>query len=406
MSTIFDAVVVGAGAVGVSTARALRTLKPGWRLGVLEKEPFAARHTSGRNSGVVHAGFNQKPGTLKAKFCVEGNRVLEGVAQRLGVPFRRIGTLVTAASDNEAKVLEELFNRGRANGVPGLEIVDRGKIASLEPNALGKFGLHAPSGGIIDSKLLVEKLAVEIKENGAETQFFSKVAGIEETAEGFRLAVVSNHETRHVLARRLVNCAGLYADQIAHFLDVGREYFIVPFRGEYWKLAAQKSSLVRSMVYPAPDPRYPFLGVHWTKKIDGGLAVGPNAVLALGRESYGFWDIRWRETLTMAANPGFLRLLSKLDFWQLAAHQIKISLSKKFFMREALRLVRGADARDLVRGPAGNRAQLVRRDGTLVDDMVVLIKGSSIHVLNAVSPGLTSSLPFGEHLAAMVAQFN
>ncbi|MBI4669119.1 MAG: L-2-hydroxyglutarate oxidase [Elusimicrobia bacterium] len=399
----YDALIIGAGVVGCALARSLASVSPDWKIAVLEKEDNVARHTSGRNSEVVHAGFNQKPGTLKARLCVLGNQALRAFAEKHSVPFKTTGTVVTARDQKEEAVLEELLRRGQANGVPGLELIDKKRLVELEPNALGLAALHAPSGAIVDSVQFVQKMAAEAREKGVRFAFFNKVIAIEETSDnGYRVVVQSNALRSTLYALRLINCAGLYADKIAHFTDAGKNYTIVPFRGEYLRLVPEKSGIINSMVYPAPDLEYPFLGIHWTKKIDGSVAVGPNAVMAFGRESYRLGDFRFQESLEMFTDPAVLKMFFQPEFLRLAWRQIRFSAFRSEFLKEASGLVRGCRLTDLAAGKAGNRAQLVDRQGKLVDDVVVETKGRSVHVLNAVSPGMTSSLPFAGHLAEIV----
>lgn len=402
---MFDVVVVGAGVIGTAIARELALQRPKWAVAVLEKEPGPARHTSGRNSGVVHAGFNQKPGTFKAKLCVEGNRRLRALGAQGKVPLQVLGTLVVAAEQREIAVLEELLKRGQDNGVEGLRLLSGSELRALEPNALGIAALHAPTGGIVDSGALVRRLAAEATEAGVRFFYEHKITSLEETGKGYEAAVYSPSGATRVRSKILINAAGLYADVIARQLGVGAGYAIIPFRGEYYKIRPEKAGCVRSMIYPAPDTRYPFLGVHWTKKIDGGLAVGPNAVLAFGRESYRATDIHVGETLAMVATAPFWRMLGNPEFRQAARRQMAVSLSRRRFFQEAARLVKGCRMDDLIPGSAGNRAQLVNRQGELVDDIVVETRGASVHILNAVSPGMTSSLPFAEHIARTAAAF-
>src|SRR3989475_11480068 len=275
-----DMAIIGAGVVGCAIAREL-----GGRFKsvlLLDKEAAVGFHTSGRNSGVVHAGFNPKPGTLKARLCVEGNRRLAEYAQTNSVPFRRVGTFVVARNDAEAKVIEALRQNGLANGVPGIEIINGETLRRHEPNAIGEAALHAPTGGIIDSVALVRSLADAAQKSGVEFLFGHHVTGIEEQTDHIGLLVGA----KRISAELMVNCAGLYADKLAHMLGVGRSYVILPFRGEYYSVRHSDPSLIRSMVYPAPDPAFPFLGVHLTAAVDGTVLIGPNAVPAFGREAY------------------------------------------------------------------------------------------------------------------------
>ncbi|MBI4422097.1 MAG: L-2-hydroxyglutarate oxidase [Elusimicrobia bacterium] len=391
----FDYLLIGGGVTGCALARALAERKPKARVALLEKEPEVAFHTSGRNSGVVHAGYNQKPGTLKAKFCVEGNRRLKEYAKSRGVPLAETGIRVVARSPSERPVLEELLRRGRENGVPGLSLVDGAELRRLEPNASGIAALHAPSGAAVDGGALVRALAEDAKAAGAQLRLGEAVRRVSASGEGYEVRT-----TRATYqAARLVNCAGLHADRVARQVGAGLGYSIVPFRGEFYYLDDAKAALIRSMVYSVPDIRYPFLGVHWTRTVHGKVKVGPNAVLALGREAYGTFEVHAGDALRMAADPRFWRMAASSEFRRLAAENLRTSLSKSAFLRQAFTLVAGARPADFKKGPSGIRAQLVDKTGALVDDLLVERKDASLHVLNAISPGLTCSLPFADYLA-------
>lgn len=395
----FDYLIIGGGVTGCALSRALAAKHPKAKIALLEKEDRLAAHTSGRNSGVVHAGYNQKPGTLKARFCVEGNRRLKEYARARGVPLTENGILVVAKSLAERPTLEELLRRGRENGVPGLRIVDGGEVKRLEPNATGMAGLHAPSGAAVAAAELVKALAEDAREAGVVFLLGHEVRTLSEDSAGYEVRT-----SRGVLrARRLVNCAGLFADRLAHQLGAGRDYAIVPFRGEFYYLDAGKKGLIRSMIYSVPDIRYPFLGVHWTVTFDGRIKVGPNAVLALGREAYGTYQVQPFDVARMLADGRFWRMVKGPEFRRLARENLKTSLSKAAFLRQAFTLVHGAKPSDFAKGGSGIRAQLVDKAGSLVDDLTIEKKGNALHVLNAISPGLTCGLPFADYLAEELA---
>ncbi len=399
----YDVAVIGAGVIGVAVARAIVQDDPKLKVAVFEKEAACAWHTSGRNSGVVHAGFNLKPGSLKARFCVEGNRRLSEYCQANKIPYLATGTVVVALDAGQEKTLDELFERGTQNGVPGLRRVDAKTLKVLETNAQGVGALHAPSGAIVDTKAFVRSLAQEAREKNVHFYFVHEVDAIERRQGAWQVRIRhGGGATETFKSRLLVNCAGLYADKIAHMQGVGLGFSIFPFRGQYFYIRPEKSGIINSMVYPVPDLKYPFLGVHWTKKIDGRTAIGPNAMLALGRESYHPWDIHAMETLQMLLSRNFLALMGQPSFQRLALKQIELSLSRDAFARDAALLVRGAVVDDFSAGKAGNRAQLVGRDGKMVDDMLVITAEGAVHVLNAVSPGFTSSMPFAEHVAGLL----
>lgn len=399
VSAHYDVIIIGAGVVGVAVARSLAHARSHYKIAVLEKEDGVARHTSGRNSGVVHPGFNPKPGTLKARFCVEGNQRIREFCQRTRVPFKQVGLLVVARTSAEINTLEELYRRGQLNGVPHLRILSQDELAKKEPYVKGCAALYAPSGAILDSRQFVEALAHEAQRLGVTFSFGQRVQRLEKHSSGYRL-----HTNHHIFeCDFLINAAGLYADHIAHMMRVGLEYTILPFRGEYYKVREEKAQLIRTLVYPVPDLRFPFLGIHFTPTVEGGLKVGPNAVLAFGREAYAHTQINPRETLAMLCSKATWRLIRSPEFRQIASRYWRTSLSRRAFFQEASTLVEGLKETDLLKGPLpGIRAQLVSRAGHLVDDMVVEKRDNSLHVLNVVSPGLTCALPFAEYLASLV----
>ncbi len=387
-----DVIVVGAGAVGTSTA--LHLARCGHRVIVLEKEPGPARHQSGRNSGVIHAGYNLKPGSLKARFCVEGNRHMKAFCHEQEVAVHEGGILVVASHDAERSTLKELHQRAVANGVQ-TRLLDHEEIPSLEPHATGVAALHAPEGASVDAVGYVEALARCAVAEGATLRYQERVKTIREDPGD----VVVQTSRGILRARGVVNCAGLHADRLAGTL--APDMRVIPFRGYYAELRPPRAHLVQSHVYGVPDLDFPFLGVHLSRRTDGRIIVGPGAMLAFGRESYRFWGVHPRDLASTMTWPGFWRLLGQPRFRSLVRSEIHKSLRLKAIWREARQLVPELVPRDLVRSFAGNRAQLVHKDGSLVEDVVVRESGRGIHVLNAVSPGLTSSLPFGNHLAQL-----
>lgn len=402
MTKSYDIVIVGAGVTGVSLAMALGRVLPRRSVAVLEKEVAVARHASGRNSGVIHGGYNPKPGTKKARFCVEGSRRLKSFCSEHNVPWRAPGVLVTARSGSELGTVEELLRRGTENGVEGLQILDQAELRSREPRVMGLGALLAPSVGAVDSYGYVNAMRIVAEEAGVEFVFGCRVVGVDVAPDMQTLRT----SLGQVSCKYLVNCAGLYADQIATPFGIGRDYFILPFRGEYFSVKREKSNWVRHMVYPVPDLEFPFLGIHWTPTVGGGLKLGPNVVLAFGREAYNFWDVHFGETFRALTGPAFRNMFGvNPKFRNFAWRFLKTSLSKSAFIEEASSLVEGLSREDLERGPPpGNRAQLVTREGKLVDDLIVEAHQNSLHVLNVVSPGLTCSIPFGEYLAQLVGE--
>ncbi len=395
----FDAIIIGAGVLGSAAARALISKGKARSVAVLEKESAPAIHTSGRNSGVLHSGFNLKPGSLKARFCVEGNRRLTEFCQQKNISLEPVGTLVVAQNTSELPVLEELLRRGQANGVPHMEIISAARLKELEPNAVGIAALHSPSGAVVSGEVVTHAIVSDAQAQGCEFFFNHQVMHITSHGTGYRVETLA--ETFE--GKLLINCAGLYADEIAHSMGVGLQYTIIPFRGQYYKIRSDKRNIVHSMVYPVPDLNFPFLGVHWTRTVTGDLKVGPNAMLAFGREAYTPWSINILETLKMVSRVNFWRLWKSPEFRRLLKSQFWISISRQRFIEEARKLVPNVLPEDFSPGKSGNRAQLVDRQGRLVEDMVIERQGNSLHVLNAVSPGFTCSLPFADHLVDQFA---
>jgi L-2-hydroxyglutarate oxidase len=393
----WDVAVVGAGIVGCSIAREIKLRQPNKSVIVLEKESRAGAHTSSRNSGVIHSGINQNPGSLKAAMCVRGSALLRDFCKKSGIPVREVGTVVVARNDLESATIRELERRANANDVQGVRMVDQNELKRIEPYAVAREALISPTGAIVDAGQLVSGMAVDAAKNGVSMVFDAKVKGILD--KGDELAVKTPKSDFYV--KFLVNCAGLYADQVAWMMDVGRDYFVIPFRGDYYRLKAESSYLVNSMIYPAPNLELPFLGIHLTKRTDGSVIVGPNASLALGRENYKNSGINWDEALRMISNIRFARLIADFDFLRIALGELKLSISKKAFLKTAQTLVPAISEGDLLPDQSGMRAQLVDGKGHLVDDFLFERTDKSFHVLNAVSPAMTSALSFAEHVVSL-----
>jgi L-2-hydroxyglutarate oxidase len=385
-----DVLVIGAGAIGASAARHLA--QQGLRVAVLEKEAGPARHQSGRNSGVIHAGYNLKPGSLKARYCVEGSRALRAFCRERGIPMVEGGILIVARTEAERTTLAELHRRAQGNGVQS-RIVDERQLREIEPHAVGIAGLHAPEGASFDSSRYVEVLLDDARAAGADVRFGVAVRGITETGSAVRVTTSEGVWEAEVA----LNCAGLHADRLAGSLAA--DLRIIPFRGYYAELIPARVGLIRSHVYAAPDLTFPFLGVHLSRRADGRVIVGPGAMLAFGREAYQFARVQPRDLAETVAWPGFWRMMLQPRFRALVWSEVMKSLFIKRIWAEARLLVPELGAGDLVRSFAGNRAQVVNRAGELVDDIVVRESRRTVHVLNAVSPGLTCSLPFGKYLA-------
>jgi len=381
--------IIGSGVVGMAVARALALRKAG-KITLLDKESFPGKHASSRNSGVIHSGINQKPGSLKAEMCVRGSRLLREYCRGHHVPMNEDGTLVVARRKEETAVLERLLDLGNQCGVPDLRIIDSPELKQREPLAQGVAALLSPTGAAVDIEALLCALAGEVRELGIHFGLESEVTNIDGHT------VVTPQGPVH--ADYIVNCAGANADRIAHFMNVGREFRIVPFRGDYLEV---KDCDIRTMIYQVPDLRFPFLSVHLTREPDGRVIAGPTATLSFGREAYHQeWDLR--EMLGMFGSRQFRHLVCHPEFLRLCIKNGMLSLSKYAFYREIKTLVPGVEYRQLRSYRSGIRAQIVNSKGEMVTDMLVVHKDFSTHVLNAVSPGFTCSLAFAEHIADQI----
>ena len=389
----FDVVVVGGGIVGLATSYQLLALRPDLRLAILEKEAELATHQSGHNSGVLHAGLYYAPGSLKARLCREGKALIEDFAARHEIPFERCGKLVVALDEGELGRLAALRDRAVGNGVPGLEEVGPERILEIEPEAAGIRGLWSPETGIIDFRRVALAIAGELREQGAVIHTGRAATGFQEQGT----EVVIGTTAGEVVASQVVACAGLHADRVARLSNSPADPRIVPFRGDYYTLDPSARGLVRGLIYPVPDPRFPFLGVHFTKRIDGAVWAGPNAVLAFAREGYRRRDLRPLELASTLLYPGFVRLAGR--HLRTALAEMWRDWWKPAFVRELQRYVPRIRSDDLTFGPSGVRAQALARDGTLVDDFVLGGSGRVLHVRNAPSPAATSSLAIGQMLA-------
>jgi (S)-2-hydroxyglutarate dehydrogenase len=392
----FDVAVIGGGIVGLATAWRLLEARPHLRLIVLEREAELAGHQSSHNSGVVHAGLYYAPGSLKARLCREGKADLEAFCARRGLPIERTGKLVVAVATAELPRLPALHDRATANGVPGLELVGPERIRELEPHAGGIRGLWSPTTAITDFRRVALGYADEVRAAGGTIETSRTVEGIERRADR---TLVLRSSAGEVVARSVIACAGLWADRVARLTgDAGPDApRIVPFRGDYYTLTGDASSLVRGLIYPVPDPRFPFLGVHLTRRIDGSVLAGPNAVLAFKRTGYRRRDVSIRDLAATVTDPGFLRLARRHARTGLG--ELWRDWSKAAFHRAVARYVPELRPEQLVFGPSGVRAQALARDGTLVDDFDLAGSDRVLHVRNAPSPAATASLAIGRELA-------
>lgn len=384
-----DVLVIGGGIVGLSTAYAITRAAPGTRVTVLEKEQGPARHQTGRNSGVIHSGIYYRPGSLKARYAAGGAAEMVKFCAEYGIAHEVTGKLIVATGRDELPRLHALVQRGRENGIPVREL-GPAQIEEYEPEVRGLAAIHVGTTGICDFTAVARQLA---RASGARIRYGARVVRVDRRPE-LGVAVLTGRG-EIVRARVLVNCAGLYCDEVARMTGDDPEVRIVPFRGEYYELA--RPELVRGLVYPVPDPAFPFLGVHLTRGVDGGVHIGPNAVPALAREGYGWGTVRPRELAGTLSWPGSWRIARR--HWRYGAGELRRSVSRAAFTRAVRRLVPAVREDDLVPAPAGVRAQAVLRDGTLVDDFLIREGARTVHVLNAPSPAATASLPIGREVA-------
>ncbi len=390
--------VVGGGILGVAIARELVRRRPGTEVVVLEKEDRLAAHQTGHNSGVVHAGIYYKPGSLKAELCTRGRALLKDFCAEHAIPFVECGKLVVAVDAAETERFDALERTATANGVPGLRRLGAEEIRDVEPYAVGLAALHSPATAITDYDAVTRAIATEVEAAGGQVRLEARVVGIRRQGDGVVVVVEGDHAPLHF--DHVVVAAGLQADRVAALAGGDRGPVIVPFRGEYLAVTAAKQDLVRGMVYPVPDPRYPFLGVHFTRRVTGGLEVGPNAVLATRREGYRRRDVSARDLRDVVAWPGSWRMARA--HWRTGVEEVVGSASQRAFMRRASRYVPDIGVADVVRAGSGVRAQAVDRDGSLVDDFRITRDDGVTCVRNAPSPGATSSLAIAAHVVGQV----
>ncbi len=389
----FDITIVGAGIVGLATAMELVHRHPDSKLVVLEKEDRVAAHQTGNNSGVIHAGLYYKPGSLKAQMVVEGARLMIEFCQQHDLPYELCGKVVVATKEEELPRLEELYRRGMANGVPGLVKIGGERIQEYEPYATGIAGLWSPNTGIVDYKAVTRKYAEIVNQGGGEVRLNTEVTGIEQRPGELVVQTTGNE----VHTRALINCGGLQSDLIAKMMGSIQGLRIVPFRGEYYELAPESAKLVRGLIYPVPDPRFPFLGVHFTKKIDGSVEAGPNAVLAFAREGYKKTDFNLGYLLGLLTFPGFWIMGSR--YWRMGFGEMVRSWNRRAFVRALQALLPELGMDDVRPGGAGIRAQAMDSKGNLLDDFSIVEAPNAVHVLNAPSPAATASIVIGRAIA-------
>ncbi len=388
-----DITIIGAGIVGLATAYKIQEKNPGLKIHVLEKEKNVSAHQTGNNSGVIHSGIYYKPGSLKARNCTYGYKLLLDFCDENDITYDICGKVIIASDKREIPGMEVLYKRGIENGLEGLKLIKKEELNDYEPHVVGLAGIWVPQTGIIDFRKVSEKLAENIRHRGAEIYFGQKVQGIK----------IKNHEvlidtsSQSFKSRLVINCAGLYSDKIAKYTHQNVSVKIIPFRGEYYKIKSEKSHLVRNLIYPVPDPSFPFLGVHYTRMINGGIEAGPNAVLAFAREGYKKSQINLPELAETLTWPGFLKVASK--YWKTGIGEMYRSFSKKAFTQALQKLIPEIEENDLEMGGAGVRAQACDRSGGLLDDFLIYENERAINVCNAPSPAATSSLSIGETIA-------
>jgi L-2-hydroxyglutarate oxidase len=397
MTRRFDVAVIGGGIVGLATALAL-TARSRASLVVLEAEERLAAHQTGHNSGVIHSGLYYKPGSLKARNCVTGRAALLRFCEEHGIAHERCGKVVVATRASELPALDELERRGRANGLQGLRRLSAEEIREYEPHAAGIAGLFVPETGIVDYTQVACAFADAVRQAGGEIQTGARVVGCARRADALVLATQRGvAECRH-----LINCGGLHSDRIARLCSVDPGLRIVPFRGEYYELVAGRQSLVKNLIYPVPDPRFPFLGVHFTRMIGGGVEAGPNAVLAFRREGYRRSSFSLRDAIDLATYGGFWRMVAR--YWKMGLGEFYRSFSQRAFVAALRRLIPELRLEDVRRAGAGVRAQALDPNGRLVDDFRIVESPKMIHVLNAPSPAATASISIGRAIAEMAVK--
>jgi L-2-hydroxyglutarate oxidase LhgO len=389
--------VVGGGIVGLAVAREVGLRRPGTAVLVFEKEGRVGAHQTGHNSGVVHAGIYYRPGSLKAELCTRGRLLLREYCAEHTIAYDERGKLVVAVDDSELGRLDALERSARDNGVPGLRRIDRHEITDIEPHVTGLAALHSPETAITDFPAVAEALAADVRAAGGEVLLGNAVTGVERLdgqvrPGGWQVRTAAGSHR----VDQLVVCAGLQSDRVGRWVDGQDDPRIVPFRGEYLSVVPERRELVRGLVYPVPDPRYPFLGVHFTRRVTGELEIGPNAVLALAREGYRRTDRRWPDVRDLVTWPGSWRLATR--HWRTGVRELRGSLSIAAYLRDAQRYVPDLDRADVVRGRCGVRAQAVGRDGALLDDFCIHRGEGVLTVRNAPSPAATSSLAIAEHV--------
>jgi len=401
MASQYDLTIVGGGILGLATALKITAAYPNVKLLILEKEAELAHHQTGNNSGVIHSGLYYRPGSLKAKSCVSGRKELMSFCDANAVPYEICGKVVVATGPEELPRLDELHRRGEANGLKGLEVIGPERLRDLEPHAVGIKGLFVPETGIVDYRRMAAAYAEKIRDANGDIRLRQRVVGILDRRDEIVLQTSGgDYRTKY-----LINCCGLQSDIVAQMMPSANraedeeEHRIIPFRGEYYKIAPERQFLVKNLIYPVPDPTFPFLGVHFTRMARGGVEAGPNAVFAYAREGYCHTDINLSDLWRTLSFKGFWAITAK--YWQTGFGELYRSLNKSAFVRALQKLLPEIRESDLVPGGAGVRAQAVSASGALVDDFIIKQSRRAIHILNAPSPGATASLAIGRQICEM-----
>ncbi len=394
----YDITIIGGGIIGLSTAMQLKTRKfPDWKIAVVEKDDELATHQTGHNSGVIHSGIYYRPDSHKARFCVEGVQKLLEFCDQNEIEYEQCGKVIVATHESELGRLQDLYQRGTANGVMGLEMIGPERLKEIEPHASGVQALWSPQTGIIDYRKVSAAYAARFQEGGGDIYTGTEVRRSTRSTGG----LVLETNRGDLVTKHVINCGGLYADKIAEMMGETIDVRIIPFRGEYYTLRPESFHLVNGLIYPVPDPRFPFLGVHYTRNIKGYVEAGPNAVMAFKREGYRKTDLNLGESWGSLSFPGFWKM--SMRFWKVGVDEMYRSYNKGVFVRDLQKLVPEIQGRDLAPGGAGVRAQAVSRAGALLDDFHILQGREAVHVLNAPSPGATSSLAIGEYIGDLAA---
>ena len=401
-ASIQDVTIIGAGLIGLSTALHLLQRKPDIKLTVIEKSDGPASQQSGHNSGVIHSGIYYKPGSFKALFCVEGRASMSAYCEDNGIPTWACGKLIVATTPAEEARLEDLFERGKANNVKGLKLVGREEMLEIEPHVAGTKALHAPYTAIVDFTRVARSYASKIEELGATIRYRNALRSVVPLGDGGLAKFTLQTDDAEIQSRTLINCAGLHSDIVAEMSGVAPGLRIIPFRGEYYTLRKSSEHFVKGLIYPVPDPAFPFLGVHLTQTMKGWVEAGPNAVLAMKREGYRKRDFSVRDATRTMSFPGFWKMA--MNNWRTGVYETARSIRKGMFLKSLQRLMPELTSNDLAPGGSGVRAQAVKPDGSLLDDFHIEQTDSAVHVLNAPSPGATSSLVIGNHIANLATE--